>query len=261
MGLHRFFNLMLILTIGSALLARVPNGIAREVDLPSELVTDVVLGASAWGIQRLAPEDARYQGDEFPTQALDDKAHRSLHGKPTGQTPTVKERRYRAFSNGAVVASSALPAAMALLTYDDEALGRVLTTGHALLFSNLVVTSLKHSIRRPRPAPRQEADKVATRDNAASFPSGHASAAFTGATLVSCFFPTSSWWVRGGAFALAGATAFARVAGDKHFLSDVAVGAGIGMSSAIIVDRFYAPTTAGVSVQVGSDTVELVYRF
>jgi len=69
-----------------------------------------------------------------------------------------------------------------------------------------------------------------------SFPSGHTSAAFQGASFIQLRY---GW--RAGLPAYAGATfvAFSRVYADKHFVSDVVAGAALGtLSSFLFTDRF-----------------------
>lgn len=231
---------------------------AREVDWTTELVTDAAVGAATIAVANVAPDDARYRGGDFPTQAFDDNAHRALHGKPTGSHATRKEVFYREASNVSVVTASLLPATLALVDGGDELAGRVLTSAHALLISNLAVTSLKVAVRRPRPKARQEPSMRADGDEALSFPSGHAAAAFCGATLVSGLFPDAPSGIKASAFALAGFTALARIEGDKHFLTDVVTGGAIGAASAYLALNLYetrggfratlSPSTAGLSL-------------
>lgn len=65
--------------------------------------------------------------------------------------------------------------------------------------------------------------------DAKSFPSGHAALAFTGAELMRLDY--GPWW--GGAYyALAGGTAVERLFADRHWLSDILAGAGLGILSA-----------------------------
>lgn len=62
-----------------------------------------------------------------------------------------------------------------------------------------------------------------------SFPSGHAARAFMGAELVRSEY---GWQWGVGAYAFATGVAALRVAGDHHYLHDVAAGAAIGVLSA-----------------------------
>lgn len=74
---------------------------------------------------------------------------------------------------------------------------------------------LKVSVRRERP----------DGSNNQSFPSGHASNAFTLATVAERHY---GWKVGVPAYALAGAIAYSRIVHDKHFLSDAVAGSSLG---------------------------------
>lgn len=62
-----------------------------------------------------------------------------------------------------------------------------------------------------------------------SFPSGHTAMAFMTATMLSKEYGYKSPWVSIGAYGLAATTGLMRVANNKHWLSDVMVGAGVGI--------------------------------
>jgi len=64
-----------------------------------------------------------------------------------------------------------------------------------------------------------------------SFPSGHTATAFMTATMLSKEYGYLSPWVNVGAYSMATATGLMRMANNKHWLSDVMVGAGIGVIS------------------------------
>ena len=64
-----------------------------------------------------------------------------------------------------------------------------------------------------------------------SFPSGHTATAFMTATMLSKEYGYLSPWVSVGAYSVATATGLMRMANNKHWLSDVMVGAGIGIIS------------------------------
>lgn len=77
-----------------------------------------------------------------------------------------------------------------------------------------------------------------------SFPSGHTTAAFAFAAAVTSEVarraPARRWIVGAGTFALGGVTAYARMHADAHWLSDVTLGAAIGMASGWAVTRWHA---------------------
>lgn len=77
-----------------------------------------------------------------------------------------------------------------------------------------------------------------------SMPSGHATAAFAFATSVSKHVarvaPEHARWVAVTTYGSAVLTAYARIYKDRHWLSDVTVGAGIGTVTALAIDRWHA---------------------
>lgn len=84
-----------------------------------------------------------------------------------------------------------------------------------------VVQGLKHTTDVTRP----------DGTNNQSFPSGHTATAFMTATMLSKEYGHISPWVSVGAYSVATATGLMRMANNKHWLSDVMVGAGIGILS------------------------------
>lgn len=106
--------------------------------------------------------------------------------------------------------------------------GRLMT--RALFMSTAEVAALKGLVGRERPFP----DKL-DEDDTGSFPSGHATSAFAVATVLSG--RTERRWVRWTSFAAAGLIGTARVAGEKHYASDVAAGAVLGYATGRLVLR------------------------
>jgi hypothetical protein len=66
---------------------------------------------------------------------------------------------------------------------------------------------------------------------ALSFPSGHTAEAFAGATMVSMEYGKKYKWVPYAAFGTASVVGAMRIANNKHYLSDVLFGAGLGILS------------------------------
>ncbi len=123
-----------------------------------------------------------------------------------------------------VVAGGVVLAALA-----DRAAGgaAALAAVAALAGANLVVEALKRATFRARP------DGEHRRSNA-SFPSGHAASAFALAWTL------ARRWRRLGVplFALAATVTFSRLYLNRHFLSDVVVGAALGLLCAWAVSRW-----------------------
>ncbi|MGX1754228.1 phosphatase PAP2 family protein [Sphingobacterium sp. NPDC055346] len=64
-----------------------------------------------------------------------------------------------------------------------------------------------------------------------SFPSGHTATAFVGAELIWQEYSHQSAWYGIGAYTIAAGTGFFRMYNNRHWLSDVVMGAGIGILS------------------------------
>lgn len=73
-----------------------------------------------------------------------------------------------------------------------------------------------------------------------SFPSGHTSTAFNGATLLFLEYKDDNIWFASSGYLLATTTAFFRLTNDKHWMADVLAGAGIGMATAFVV-HYWSP--------------------
>lgn len=86
---------------------------------------------------------------------------------------------------------------------------------------------LKNAVREPRP------DSGAKN----SFPSGHTAQAFTAATFLSLEYGNRSVWIPIGSYAAATTVGALRLLNNRHWISDVLVGAGIGMLSTELVFR------------------------
>ena len=86
----------------------------------------------------------------------------------------------------------------------------------------LIVNATKYSVKEMRP-------DNSTRN---SFPSGHTATAFTAATILHKEYGlTRSPWFSIGGYAVATATGVMRVLNNRHWVSDVVAGAGIGILS------------------------------
>lgn len=91
----------------------------------------------------------------------------------------------------------------------------------SLVTMGVVVTGMKYSIKRMRP------------DNSKrnSFPSGHSAEAFMSATMLYKEYGELSPWIGIGAYGTASFVAVSRIMNDKHWMSDVLFGAGVGIFS------------------------------
>ena len=100
-----------------------------------------------------------------------------------------------------------------------------------LLISNLITATITHTIKRT---------SLKTRPNGGdySFPSGHTSFSFTNATVLYNEFKDSSPYLAYSGYLFSSATGTLRIINNKHWLSDVLVGAGIGILSSQLVYYF-----------------------
>ncbi len=85
----------------------------------------------------------------------------------------------------------------------------------------ILTNTLKETIRVRRP----------DGSNTRSFPSGHTATAFMTATMLTKEYGYKSKWVGFGAYTVASGVGLMRMANNRHWLSDVMVGAGIGVMS------------------------------
>lgn len=100
---------------------------------------------------------------------------------------------------------------------------------------------LKYAINETRPNGTQH-----------SFPSGHSATAFFGATLLAKEYGENYPWIALGGYTLAGTTTVLRMANNKHWASDVLMGAGIGIASAEIASYLYPKIKSKLSKTKGA---------
>jgi membrane-associated phospholipid phosphatase len=121
--------------------------------------------------------------------------------------------------------------------------------GESIILGEVVTLALKGVIGRARPdeSPSNPYDfhpgAGFARDSRGSLPSAHATAAFalaSAASVESARWWRGSSWIGPVAYAGAGTMALARVVSNKHWLSDVLAGAGVGMAAGLLVSHFSA---------------------
>jgi hypothetical protein len=108
-------------------------------------------------------------------------------------------------------------------------------SGEAILDTLVVVEGLKLAAGRNRPnAPDRPGDFF---QGGASFPSGHSGETWALASVIAHEYANRKWvpWV---AYGLAGAVGAARITAQKHYLSDVLAGSGMGF----FIGRFVVRT-------------------
>ncbi len=129
-------------------------------------------------------------------------------------------------------------------THNARARETGLLGGEALIDSGIVAAVLKSSTQRPRPRAGRERGYFF--DGGLSFPSGHAVAAWSLATVVANEYRDNRL-VQISAYGLAAAVSLSRYTGRNHFLSDVLVGSATGYGIGRYVYRTHhrAKTASG----------------
>ena len=136
--------------------------------------------------------------------------------------------------------------AVLLATDKDEWFTIGTMYAETLLIANGIKELTKLCVTRARPYMYYDPstypeDDLEDGDFANSFPSGHSTMAFAGATFASYtfskYFPDSPYRyaVTGGSYALALATAALRIKSGNHFMTDVLSGAVIGSATGFLV--------------------------
>jgi membrane-associated phospholipid phosphatase len=140
------------------------------------------------------------------------------------------------------------PFAVALMHHDLDGRG-ILTVAEAVTTAELIGEVTKAAAARERPSyhyrPPGATDQPKDRNE--SFVSGHTAEAF--AMLVSATRVTAArgrktkWlWIAG--VPLAVATGYFRIAADRHYLTDVLAGAGVGIASGYLVPALHGGRSA-----------------
>ncbi len=121
----------------------------------------------------------------------------------------------------------AVPAAglAAAVVCEDDWQGAYQLAG-TLIASQLVTEGLKLAVDKERPNGR----------SSNSFPSGHSTAAFAGASFIHRRY---GWQYSLPAYGAAGFVAYSRVHAEKHYVEDVLAGAAIGIISSFLIVRPY----------------------
>ena len=123
------------------------------------------------------------------------------------------------------------------LTGDSLRRRRALRRSVLLALEQAVVNGpLKSSVRRPRPAVRDDHPHRLRTPATSSFPSGHASAGACAATLLSRDLGRAPLW-----WSLATVVAWTRVHVGVHHASDVAAGAAVGTALGLLGGRLWPP--------------------
>jgi membrane-associated phospholipid phosphatase len=120
----------------------------------------------------------------------------------------------------------------------------------SLGMAQLAANVSKRAFHRERPGVVFDREPIDEHDDVHSFISGHSATTFAAAvaagTIASRRGSADAPWIWGGGLGLAATTAYLRVAGDRHFLTDVlagaATGAAVGMLMPRVFDRYGSDT-------------------
>ena len=118
-------------------------------------------------------------------------------------------------------------------------LDRTLVMASSHLLMGLTVQTTKHTVGVLRP----------DGSNTKSFPSGHTATAFVGAHILFREYGDTNPWIGVAGYAAAIATGGLRVVNNKHWVSDVVAGAGIGI---LIAEVAYLLLPAMSSIWTGA---------
>jgi len=108
---------------------------------------------------------------------------------------------------------------MAGVETTNRPLKQTILLGTSEILMGITVGSLKKITHIERP----------DGSNFYSFPSGHTAQAFVSAAFMSKELGQKSIWFSIGAYTIASVTGFLRIANNKHYISDVLFGAGLGI--------------------------------
>lgn len=183
---------------------------------------------------------------------LDGKARDHFAGKSP-----VLDGKDRNSTRDAVPAAALVAGTWALgwMLYDERAgraeAYRMLEAG---AFSSITAEILKYGAGRARPNETLRVDDW--RKGGSSFPSLHASAAFAIGTVFAESGGDEYRWVRRiVGFGMASGTAYARLHGNAHWLSDVVAGAAIGVSTGVFTLNRRYPRVSPVAINVAPTEV------
>lgn len=153
----------------------------------------------------------------FEDQIIDPTQEEVVEHKPLGSLSKIGDLGGQGYPNAFYIVGMF---GYGWLESDDGAKRNSTGMLQATLYSTLVTTSLKYTVREHRP-------DSSDRD---SFPSGHTTAAFSFASYIGCRH-SLGWGIA--AYSLAAFVGFSRVNDNRHYIHDVTAGAAIGAAYGI----------------------------
>lgn len=181
-------------------------------------------------------------------------ADRVVHEGLRASTPTrikVAARISDALLGSLILTPLVVEPTLIYLKSDDSgAAGRLaLVNAQSMMLVFFTTSALKYAVARQRPPLGKcwddpSADESCATREAVSFPSGHSSMAFVGAGLIclnhEVFSPLGGAWDNGACYAALGAaasTGVLRMVAHQHYLSDVLVGAALGLAAGYLLPK------------------------
>lgn len=164
--------------------------------------------------------------------AFDGTVARSIHEHPSADRSKTADKLERFGTITVIGPTVGTLAVVGLLSGRKQLSNIALNATEAVVMASVAAQSLKlvTGRTRPRDDPDLSGDDFAPLSGDDGFPSGHTAAAFAFATSLGDAIQRP--WARVGLYALATGTAWARVAQEAHWLSDVVAGAAVGILSA-----------------------------
>jgi membrane-associated phospholipid phosphatase len=108
------------------------------------------------------------------------------------------------------------------------------------------------------PVKRWTAERRPDSSDVLSFPSGHTATAFVSAEFLRQEYKGVSPWIGAGGYAVAVLTGYLRMYNNKHWLSDVAAGAGIGILSTRVTYWLYPKLKNAITGSKAGGTTMIV---
>lgn len=239
----RYLIFLIVFLLSSVSFAQDPNHSPYEVEPAIEIPITIGIFAAA-GLPRTFAGPSVYCGAECYADDVND-FDRTVIGYHSSTSNMI--------SNVSFVASVGLPFALSTIDtmtssptdgwggYSKD----VLVLSETLIATLSINNIINMAVQRPRPLVFDHVnfteEERLHRSAVYSFPSGHTSVAFAMGTAYSRLYmqrhPDSPWvipvWV--GTYSLASASGLGRVFAGEHFWTDILAGAGLGVSTGLLI--------------------------
>ena len=200
-------------------------------------------------------------GAAFVTYLLDSEFSKMLERNKTSWADDLTSygNDYGLKANTMIISQAVYIGGLASGWDDLRETGRLLY--ESIILTGMVTQTLKFIVGRARPY-EERGDHYFTpfvsNGDYHSFPSGHTTLAFAMSTVIS--HQIDSWWAYAGFYGLSTLTGISRVYTNKHWLSDIVVGAAIGTAGAYLIIKaneknsilpksiVVAPTLSGINL-------------